>query len=320
MEIFIHAATQMLILFTIVLCGVLARKKHLMNDGFDSLLSRLVMTVALPGMILNSVLSNSSLPDAGTIGMVMLYSAFIYVMVCSIAWVLVRFVYRGVPKAAKGAHAFLISFGNTGFIGFAVIASIMGSDAVLYAAIYNISYNLFMFSVGIIFIANSSDGGQAGKHSIKTQIKAIARKLINPCLIACFAAAVLAMLDVTDTGYFGTTCSYLGQMTVPAAMLITGSTLAKQPVREMLNDVWSYITSILRLVIIPLLVYVVCGLFIHDPYILAICVLETAMPAASSGVMFCLAYGGDTRTMARGTFITTILSIITIPVLALIVV
>lgn len=310
----------MLILSTIVILGAIARKKRLMDDVFDTVLSRLVMTVALPGMILDSVLSNDSLPDAHTLLMVMMYAAIIYVMVCSFAWIVTRFVYRGVPKAAKGAHAFMISFGNTGFIGFAVIAAIMGDGAVLYAAIYNISYNIFMFSIGIIFLANSGDGGKAGSHSKAQQVKMIAKQLVNPCMIACIATIFLAMFGITDEGYFGKTCDLLGQLTVPAAMLITGSTLAKQNFKEMVNDVWSYISTALRLVVVPLLLFYVCGLFIHDPYILAICVLETAMPVASSGVMFCLAYGGDTRTMTRGTFLTTIFSIFTIPILALIVV
>ena len=61
----------MLILFTVVLLGALARKPHLMNDAFDALLSKLVMTVALPGMILNSVLGNTNLPDSNTILMLL---------------------------------------------------------------------------------------------------------------------------------------------------------------------------------------------------------------------------------------------------------
>ncbi len=73
-EVLQHAGLQMLILFTIVLLGAVARKLHLMNDDFDALLSKLVMTVTLPGMILNSVLGNSNLPDSQTIVMVMVYS------------------------------------------------------------------------------------------------------------------------------------------------------------------------------------------------------------------------------------------------------
>lgn len=311
----------MLILFTIVAVGALARKKGLMNDQFDAILSKLVMTVAVPGMILDSVLGNTNLPSSETIVQVLIYSFVMYVGICLFAWIMVRFVYRGVPRVARGAHAFLIAFGNTGFIGFAVIAGIMGDDAVLYAAIYNIPYNLAMFSVGILFIMYSGDGGGASsKRSVKDVVKIIARQMVNPCMIACFIAIFLAIGGITDSGYVGTTCEYLGQLTVPAAMLVTGSTLIKQPFKEMVTDGWSYLTTACRLLAVPLLIFFIGGFFIHDTYILAILALETAMPAASSGIMLCLAYGGDTRVMARGTFLTTILSIVTIPIIALLVI
>ena len=310
----------MLILFTIVLLGVIARKIHLMNDDFDALLSKLVMTVTLPGMILDSVLSNTNLPDSHTIMMMLVYSTVLYVLVCLFAWIFVRLVYRGVPRPAQGAHAYLISFGNTGFIGFAVLGAIMGNDAVLYGAVYNIPYNVFLFSVGMLFIASTGSDGAAAKKPVKEQVKAIAKQLVSPCLISCFVAMFLALFGVTDSGYVGQTCNLLGQMTVPAAMLVIGSTLAKQPLKQMVNDGWSYLTSFMRLAGVPLLIFFVGGIFIHDPYILAVIMIESAMPAASSGIMMCLAYGGDTMTMSRGTFITTIFSLVTLPLLALLVV
>lgn len=310
----------MLILFTIVLLGAIARKIHLMNDDFDTLLSKLVMTVTLPGMILDSVLSNTNLPDSHTIMMMLVYSTVLYVLVCLFAWIFVRLVYRGVPRPAQGAHAYLISFGNTGFIGFAVLGAIVGNDAVLYGAVYNIPYNVFLFSVGMLFIASTGSDGAAVKKPVKEQVKAIAKQLVSPCLISCFVAMFLALFGVTDSGYIGQTCNLLGQMTVPAAMLVIGSTLAKQPLKQMVNDGWSYLTSFMRLAGVPLLIFFVGGIFIHDPYILAVIVIESAMPAASSGIMMCLAYGGDTMTMSRGTFITTIFSLVTLPLLALLVV
>ncbi len=315
-----HAGLQMLILFTIVLLGAIARKIHLMNDDFDTLLSKLAMTVTLPGMILDSVLSNTNLPDSHTIMMMLVYSTVLYVLVCLFAWIFVRLVYRGVPRPAQGAHAYLISFGNTGFIGFAVLGAIMGNDAVLYGAVYNIPYNVFLFSVGMLFIASTGSDGAAAKKPVKEQVKAIAKQLVSPCLISCFVAMFLALFGVTDSGYIGQTCNLLGQMTVPAAMLVIGSTLAKQPLKQMVNDGWSYLTSFMRLAGVPLLIFFVGGIFIHDPYILAVIVIESAMPAASSGIMMCLAYGGDTMTMSRGTFITTIFSLVTLPLLALLVV
>ena len=209
----------MLILFTIVLLGAIARKIHLMNDDFDTLLSKLVMTVTLPGMILDSVLSNTNLPDSHTIMMMLVYSTVLYVLVCLFAWIFVRLVYRGVPRPAQGAHAYLISFGNTGFIGFAVLGAIMGNDAVLYGAVYNIPYNVFLFSVGMLFIASTGSDGAAAKKPVKEQAKAIAKQLVSPCLVSCFVAMFLALFGVTDSGYVGQTCNLLGQMTVPAAMM-----------------------------------------------------------------------------------------------------
>ena len=88
----------------------------------------------------------------------------------------------------------------------------------------------------------------------------------------------------------------------------------------MINDGWSYLTAALRLIGIPLIIFFIGRLFITDPFILAVVVVLSAMPAASSGTMMCLAYGGDTRAMARGTFLTTILSLATLPFIAFLVV
>ena len=309
----------MLILFTIVLLGALARKRGIMNDSFDPVLSRLVMTVALPGMILDSVLGNQNLPDTETIVMMMVYSTVVYLVSCPLALLVVKLLYRGVPRPAQGAHEFLIAFGNTGFIGFAVLAAIFGPDSVLYGAVYNIPYNIFLFSVGMLFVMSGGNDGERGPGAAY-QLKLIGKQLVSPCLISCFVAMGLAIFGITDSGYVGQACELLGQMTVPAAMLIIGSSLAKMPLKDMVSDGWSYVTAALRLIVVPLVLFALGGLFIKDPYILAIVVILSAMPAASSGTMMCLAYGGDVRVMARGTFLTTVLSLVTLPLIALIVV
>ena len=210
MEVLTHAGLQMLILFTVVLLGALARKLHLMNDAFDALLSKLVMTVALPGMILNSVLGNTNLPDSNTILMLLVCSTVLYCFICLFAWVFVRVVYRGVPKPAQGAHAYLISFGNTGFIGFAVLGAIMGNDAVLYGAVYNIPYNVFMFSVGMLFIASTGTEGVAAKKPLKEQVKAIGKQhCYVSCPIRCYRLG-LYRPDVQSVGADDGAGSYVG--------------------------------------------------------------------------------------------------------------
>lgn len=320
MEVLSSAASQMLMLFVIVALGFLARKIHIMNDDFDSLLSKLVMSITLPGMILNSVLSNTNLPDNDVIWTMLGLSTLLYAVSSALSFAFVRLAYRGVSKRTQSAHMFVIAFGNTGFIGFAVIGALMGPDAVLYGAIYNIPFNLFIFSVGVMFIASTGTEAPNTEQGVVQKVKMIVKQLVSPALISCLVAMALALCHITDTGFFGQTCSLLGQMTVPASMLIIGSTLAKMPLKEMVNDGWSYVTSAMRLLVVPLLAYFGLGLFVTDHYLLTVIAILSAMPAATLGTMLCLAYGGDVKAMARTTFLSTVLSIVTLPIVALIVI
>jgi hypothetical protein len=319
MEVLVHTASQMVVLFIIMFLGGVARKTRLMNDAFDAKLSTLVMQYALPAMLLSSVLNNTNLPDTDTVLSVLVYSTVIYLVTCTLAYLIVRFCYRGVPRAAKGAHAFLISFSNTGFIGFALLNAIFGPDAVLYGAIYNIPYNFFLFSVGMLFVSRTGSSAKKAQ-GFKENARIIVKSLITPAMISCIIAMFLAIFHITDDGIIGTTCELLGNLTIPGAMLLVGSTIAKMPVKHMLTDKWSYVTTALRLICVPLLVFFIGGLFIQDRYLLAIIVLISATPAASISTMMAITYEGDTLTMARGTFLTTVVSLVTLPLIALIVV
>ncbi len=328
MEVFQRAGLEMLVLSTAVIFGVIARKTKIMTDEVDSRLSQIIMTFAIPALILDSVLSNTDLPDTSLLVSAFFYSGIATALVCVFAVVIVRLFYRHLPKKSWGVHEFIIAFGNTGQIGFAVLSAILGSTGVLYGAICIIPYNILMFSIGVLFILNSAMGGiskesmtpQQRKEQYKHHGKEIIKQLISPCLIASLATMVLAMYHITDTGYFGKTCELLAGLTIPASMIVIGSTLAKMPIKDMLSDGWSYISSLLRLIVIPLLVFFIGGLFIQDQMALSVLSIQAAMPAAVAGTMMCLNYKGDALTMARGTFITTVLSLVTLPFIAALVV
>lgn len=319
MEVFQHALTQMLMLFFIMLCGFVARKRRMTDDSFDGNLSKLVMTITLPATILNSVLSNPSLPSDEVIFRMLAYAAIYFVVVASCAALVMQVAYRRLGRETRGAHAFMMVFGNTGFLGYAVLAAVLDQGAVFYAAVFNIVFNVALFSVGVFFVGAEEESTDQ-RRSLSARLKALAHTLVRPVMLAAYASVVLALLHINDFGPIGQTCSILGGMTVPAAMLIIGSSLAKMPLREMFFDGWSYLTVAIRLVVVPVGMYFLFGLFVHDAYVLAILVLLAAMPVASNGTMLALAYGGDTRAMARGTFLSTVFSLATLPMIAFLVV
>ena len=304
---FFAVESQMIVLFLAMTLGFAARKFHIMGDEFDAALSKLVLFIALPCMIIASVITCDNLPAPEVIESIFFYSCVTYVAIVAIA-LIVPYAFRLEPSK-RGSYQFMMAFGNTGFIGFPVLNSIYGSQAVLYGAILNIPFNVLVFTAGIMMLSEHEG-------SVRTQLKESAKRLINPCLVSCFLAMAFAILGVTNTGVVGEAVDTIGQMTTPAAMLIIGSSLAKLPIITMITHFRTYIMAAFRLVIIPVCVYFILRGIIADPMLLGVLVVTSGMPVATNATLLCLQYGGDLNTIIRGTFVTTILSIFTIPFLA----
>lgn len=301
----------MVVLFIVIALGFVARRLKIVNDAFDTVLSKVIMTITCPAMVLHAVLSNTNLPDNSVILQVILVSVVTFIPIFAVGFALSR-IFR-VQENMRGVHAFAFSFGNTGFIGFAVCGAILGNDAVLYAAIYNIAFNLFVFSVGA-WMMSSTGTADLSRHDRLIYMR---KNLLSPMMITCVVVFALALLHVTDFGIIGTTCELLGNMTAPASMLVIGSTLARYQVKSMINNGWVYATALGRLIVAPAIVFFVGGLILSDTHLLATLTLMSAMPVAALGTVMCLTYGGDLKTMSQCTFLTTIFSIVTIPLVTI---
>ncbi|MGN0301477.1 MAG: AEC family transporter [Anaerotardibacter sp.] len=317
MESFASILTTMMIVFGLIAVGFGCRKKGYTNDTFDGTLSKIVLNVALPAMILNSVLKNSNLPDANTVLVLIAVPAVFLIVLSVLALVIVKVFFKGATKKAQGVYAFTIIFGNTGFIGFPIIESLLGSDAVLYGALFNIPYNIMLFTVGMFLLSSGNEDDSANK---LTKIKNALKSLINPANISCFIATALVLFHVTDHGFVGQFCQILGSMVSPCALLIVGSTLAKAPFKRMIDDRRSFIVAFIRLLVTPVIFYYVFGQFIVDPIMLASMTLVVATPVATVGTIMCITHHGDVETMSKCTFLTTSLMLLTLPIIATIII
>lgn len=318
MESFGVILTTMLLVLALIAVGFFCRKGKYTNDTFDGMFSKIILNVALPAMILNSVLKNDHLPDADTVWMLFGVSTVFFVILSVLALVVVKVIFAGAPKNSQGVYAFTIAFGNTGFIGFPIVGALFGPDAILYGAIYNIPYNVFMFSVGLLMISMNDTPAGEGPSKIE-QAKGILRSLVSPTNASCLAAIVLVLLQVTDQGLIGQFCSTMGAMVAPGALLIVGSTLAKMPFKRMFNDARAFIAAGIRLLVVPLLFFFGAGFIITDPLMLGSITILAGTPVATVGTILCIAHRGDLEAMSKCTFLTTVFMLVTIPILALIV-
>ena len=302
--------------------GYAARKLHLMNDRLDEGLSRIVLDITLPCLIVGSVLTSENLPSSGTVGTIFLVSCAAYAVIMLIA-LIAPYVMR-LPRGERGAYSFMTAFGNVGFIGIPVCSAVFGPDAVLYVAILNIPFNLLIFTVGILLLTEGgkrlagADGVQTGDHRAarRDQLRTGAKSLLSPTLLSCVLAMVLALAGVTCDNIVSDVITLLGQMTVPAAMLIIGSSLARMPIREMMGDWRAYAVSAFRLLVVPLsLLGLMTLAHVSGELLVGALVLTAGMPVATNGTLLAIKYGGDLDALARGTFVSTVLTFATLPFL-----
>ena len=296
---------EMVTLFIIVGVGYGAKKTGFMNDQFDRLLSRLVINLALPGMILGSVLTADALPPREEILVTLALSCASYGVLLAVAYGFTAIL--RIPDGHRGVYRFMLCFGNVGFIGYPVLSAIFGPEALIYAAVFNLPFNLFVFTIGAWFLAQDTDGD--------VKVQTTWRTFVTPVMLSCVAAMVLTLAGIHHAPILGDALNNLGSITTPAALLIIGSSLANMPVRDLVGGPRLWACAVFRLLITPIIIGLVFQPFVPAGLLLSICIVISGMPVATNGTMLCYQYGGNSRVMAQGTFVTTVLALVSIPVL-----
>ena len=296
----------MLTLFVIVIVGYVAGKLGYLGGDFDRQLSRLVINITCPALILSSSMTGE-LPDRRFILPLLLISIVTYIILTGAAFLLPRYMTK--RKEDRGAIGFALMFGNVGFMGYPVVASIFGHEAVFYAAVLNVVNTFTVFTIGTILITGSSN--IEGKRFEK-------KVLYSTPMLAAYLTMLIVALEINNIpGFICQSLTMLGNITVPAALLIIGSSMSQLPIRSLLGNTTVYLTTALRLALLPLAVYYLTSLMGFSQLVVNINTVVIAMPVATYGTILCLKYGKDTTLMAEVTFITTLLSMISIPLLTM---
>lgn len=296
----------MITLFVIVVVGYAAGKLGYMGGDFDRQLSSLVINWTCPALILSSSMTGD-LPDRQYILPLLGISVLTYVVLTALAWGFSRLLTKRIEH--RGILSFAMVFGNVGFMGYPVVASIFGHQAVFYAAVLNVVNTFAVFTIGTMMIT----GGEGSDR------KRFNKKVLysTPMLSAYLSMLIVALGIDNIPGYVSQPLTMIGNITVPAALLIIGSSMSQLPLRALLGTPVVYATTLLRLAVLPLGVHFLCRGLGFDPFVTNINTVVIAMPVATYGTILCLKYGRDTTLIAELTFITTLLSMLTIPLLVI---
>ncbi|AIQ75848.1 hypothetical protein PODO_22715 [Paenibacillus odorifer] len=289
--------TQILILFGLMAIGFIANKRGILDESSNRSFSKLIINIAIPATIISSSIGQNmdNKMEAMTVFAVAM-AVFIITPIFG------RFFVKKLKM--NKTYEIMLVYSNLGFMGIPIISSIYGESAIFYVSIYMMLFNISLFSYGISII-QKDDASRVG----------IFKNLINPGIISAILGLVIFILDIPVPLPLVKLLATIGSVTTPLAMIVIGSTLAAVSIRDVIKDKTLYQFTFLKIVLIPGVLWFILQFFIHDAMILGIAVILTSLPTAGNVSMLCLEYDADVELVTKGIFMSTIFSLVTIPVL-----
>ena len=303
LSVFLLAAKQLLQLLIIGLIGFGLRKGRIIRDSDHACFSWLLMKIAIPCMILYSFQTNTQDGLEKNLPPLTLWFAVLILISLLIGWVMARVMKT--PMHRRGALFFGYMFTNGGGLGMVLFMALYTGPILIYTAILMFLANLAQATLG---------AGIMNRYSLEnTKQNAWKAALTNPPALAGLLGCVLMLLDIQLPDLCVDTLESLQNMTAPLSMLLVGACLADSNPREYLRNKSLYVYSLFRLILLPLVAF---GLFYFLPVdrnIAVTLILITAMPCALNISAYAEQCKNDTLFASQLVFLSTLLSVITIP-------
>ncbi|KAF0197191.1 MAG: auxin efflux carrier family protein [Bacillota bacterium] len=293
---------QIFVLFIILVAGYIVRKLEVFDDRMTKGLSSLLLKLALPALIIDSLQQTYSPQLLRESGLILLISFVVYGASGGVAA-----FFPGILRSEQGelgVFRFSLLFSNVGFMGYPVVLAIFGQEGLFYAAIYNLPFNLLVFTLGIVVMTL---GRGDDKHSINW------RMFVSPAVVSVLIGFSLFLLGLRLPGPIAQSVKMIGSLTTPLSMIIVGALLSSINAREIFSNWRIYAISTARLIFIPLLVWLSLRLFTDNVLLIGVPTIIAAMPAAANTAILAEEYSANPRLASQVVFISTLLSIITIP-------
>ena len=291
---------KMLIFSVLLVIGYLAARKGYLGKDFARPASWLLVNVLLTCSIVNSVLgSRPDLPPKD-----LWFAFFLLAGLTVFLYVIATFCSRFDNKETAPQTILLLAAVNTLFVGLPVVQVLKGNEAVFYLGISCIPYNIAFYSYGIW-------GLTKGKNGKKVRLA----DMLSANLVAALFALVVFVFHIrlprAMTEFFST----VSAGTVPVSMLVIGATLGPVKLTEAFLNKKLWLLSLIRLILTPVAVYFLLRLFVSNDVLLLSAVVIAACPTGTVCTPVSIQYGYDPKYSSECIMLTTVLSMVTLPLL-----
>ena len=339
------------VFFALMLPGIILKKTNMIPDGFGKGLSNLILYIAQPALVFLAYVKPYE--DEKTIMVNAVYVFVFSIIAHAIFAVVALAVFKKAPDAKARMLKFVTIFANAAFMGIPLIDAVLEDTypgATMYASIYNITFNLFLWTLGVNICTAKRDINNDGVDDFKevSSIRkiendddivingsgSILKAIVHPVTIAAILGLiffvvptdkiVLPELGNVAVSFIYDVLTRLSGLVAPLSMVVLGVRLADMNFKGIFNDKLMYVFLALRHIALPLVMVGIIklvslvGIDIH-PAVSMVIVILAATPAATSATMFAEKFNCDSVYVSRLVALSTIISIATIPLIMLLV-
>ncbi|MFW5671181.1 MAG: AEC family transporter [Acetivibrio ethanolgignens] len=295
---------QIIAMFVIILCGGILYKKGLITKEGNQTSNNILLYMVNPVVVFNAFQREFDPQLLKNLGMSAVLS-FLAILI-SIGVARLLFASKGQDAKTRDLEKFSCIYTNCSFFGIPLVSSILGDEGVLYISAYLIAFNLLAWTHGLALVTGKAD---------KENLKELFRTPLLPAVAAGFFMFIfgLRLLSPIQAGL-----DFIGALNTPLAMIVAGVSIAQSELFSMFKQKRIYYTALIGLFIIPLIVTGIFSLLPGYDMVKMVVLIATACPAGAMGTMLAIRFGGDYKYCSQIFAMTTLLSVVTLPVMVMV--
>lgn len=315
---------QMVIIFILIGIGMVLFRRRLLSEEGSKQISGLIINVTNPALLICSALDDGPKASLRELGIALAAYAAVFAILIAVGFLL-PYLLR-VPKNLHYAYQMLTVFGNVGFIGIPLASAVLGSESLIFVSIFNLLFNLLIYTLGISLLQRAvreqmkEGAAVSAKQPDKTLTQISSgrlQKLVNAGTISAAVTIIFYLGNFHVPVIISSALSYTGRATTLLSMLVLGVSVAQMAPGEIFSHPKLYLFTLLRQILVPIGCILLMRSLIDNKLILNTMLLMAAVPAANMPLMLAKQMDMETESISQGIILTTVLSLVTVPVVCL---
>ena len=302
---------QMVIIFILIGIGMILFRRGMLSEVGSKQISGLIINVTNPALLICSALEDGPKASLAELGIALVSYAVIFAVLIAVGFLIPHLL--RIPKNSHYVYQMLSIFGNVGFIGIPLASAVLGSESLIYVSIFNLLFNLLIYTFGVSVLEKTA----ASQTDRKTPSQGRLQKLVNAGTISAAATIIFYLGNFHVPVIVSSTLTYAGRATTFLSMLVLGVSVAQMAPKEIFSHPKLYAFALLRQILVPVGCILLMRGFVDNKLILNTMLLMVAVPAANMPLMLAKQMDMDTDAISQGIILTTVLSLVTVPLACL---